>query len=236
MAKPSLPELLLAVGHEFNDPSLLEQAVTHSSFAHEAGAGDDYERLEFLGDAVLELIVSHMLVERFPECREGELSQMRASAVNRRTLAAIGRRLNLGEFARMSHGEAKTGGRDKDTILADVFEAVIGAIYLDAGLGAAAAFVERWFDLLFEGYDKRILFTDYKTRFQELSQAKFGAAPVYRIRETSGPDHDKRFVIEATLGRKVYGVGQGRSKKEAEQEAAKAAFDKIARGEEPVAE
>ncbi len=231
MAIASDAELQLAIGHEFNDPALLRQALTHSSYANEDPGGDDYERLEFLGDAVLELIVSHMLLDRFPECREGELSQMRASAVNRRTLAAIGRRLRLGEHTRMSHGEEKTGGRDKDTILADVFEAVIGSLYLDAGLGAAAAFIERWFDLLFEGYDRRILFTDYKTRLQETTQARFGAAPTYRVLGATGPDHDKRFTIEASLGSKIFGVGQGRSKKDAEQEAAKAAFEKISQDE-----
>jgi ribonuclease-3 len=224
---PNSAELALAIGHEFNDPALLTRALTHSSFANERGEDDDYEQLEFLGDAVLELVVSHMLLDRFPNAREGELSRLRASAVNRRTLAAIGRRLALGEHIRMSHGEEKTGGRDKDTILADALEAVVGAIYLDAGLGAAAAFVERYLDVLFEGVDQRLLFTDHKTRLQELAQGEMGVVPHYRIVDTSGPDHDKRFVVEAVIGKRAYGVGEGRSKKEAEQDAAKRAFEAL---------
>jgi ribonuclease-3 len=220
-------ELLVGIGHEFNDPSLLERALTHSSFANEQGRPQDYERLEFLGDAVLELVVSHLLLDRFPDAQEGELSRLRASSVNRRTLAAIGRRLGLGDYVQMSHGEEKTGGREKETILADAFEAVIGAVYLDGGLGAAAEFVERYFDLLFEGADQRLLFTDYKTKLQEVTQASYGGAPGYRVVESSGPDHDKRFVVQAYVGGTRVGEGEGRSKKEAEQQAAKQAFEKL---------
>ncbi|NLH48766.1 MAG: ribonuclease III [Myxococcales bacterium] len=227
MEKPEFEELLRAIGHEFNDPTLLQRAITHSSFANEAGHSEDYERLEFLGDAVLELIVSHMLLDRFPEHKEGELSRLRASAVNRHTLATIARRLGMGEFVQMSRGEEKTGGREKETILADVFEAVIGAIYLDGGLGAAGSFIERYFDLLFAGADERILFTDYKTRLQEASQAQLAATPTYRILETTGPDHDKRFVVEVSIGRAPYGTGTGKSKKEAEQQAAKVAYERL---------
>ncbi|MDP8225545.1 MAG: ribonuclease III [Candidatus Lernaella stagnicola] len=229
--RPTLEELLIALGHDFNDRSLLERALTHSSFANESEESEDYERLEFLGDAVLELVVSDMLVERFPDHKEGELSRRRASAVNRRTLAAIARRLGLGEHVRMSHGEEKTGGREKDTILADVFEAVVGSIYLDAGLGAAAAFIERYFDLLFEGFDEKLLFKDYKTRLQEISQAKYGSAPYYRVVGASGPDHNKRFVVHVIIADQLFGEGEGRSKKDAEQAAAQAAFGHLA-GEE----
>jgi ribonuclease III len=220
-------ELLIALGHRYNDQSLLRRALTHTSFANEAGSEENYERLEFLGDAVLELVISHMLVDRFPDQREGELSRMRASAVNGRTLAGIARRLGLGEHVQMSYGEEKTGGREKDTILADVFEAIIGSIYLDAGLGAAAAFVERYFDLLFEGYDQKLLFHDYKTQLQELAQSIHGQAPQYRVVDTTGPDHEKLFVVHAFIGGELAGEGEGRSKKDAEQRAAKAAFTKI---------
>jgi ribonuclease-3 len=227
----SLDELLLTIGHAFNDPRLLQQALTHSSYANESGEPGDYERLEFLGDAVLELVVSHLLLGRFPDEGEGALSRLRASAVNRRTLAAIARRLGLGEHLRLSHGEEKTGGRNKDTLLGDVFEAVIGAIYLDGGLGAAANFVERYFDLLFEEVNQELLFNDYKTRLQEISQARLGRTPVYRTVAASGPDHEKTFEIEVALGDRMVGRGSGSSKKQAEQAAAKQAFEQL-QGEE----
>jgi len=225
--QPSLDELRMTIGHAFNNIELLKQALTHSSYANESGVSGDYERLEFLGDAVLELVVSHMLVDRYPDRQEGELSRMRASAVNKRTLAAIARRLGIGEHIRMSFGEEKTGGREKDTLLADVFEALVGAIYLDAGLGAAAAFIERYFDMLFAGISKNLLFVDYKTRLQEIAQARFQATPIYRTVSTSGPDHQKTFVIEVMLNKKVYGRGEGRSKKEAEQNAAQQAHEAL---------
>lgn len=225
MDYPPLAELLLVIGHPFNDLSLLEEALTHASYANEAGQVRDYQRLEFLGDAVLELVVSDMLLERFPDHKEGDLSRLRASSVNGRTLAGLSRRLGLGPQIRMSHGEEKTGGRDKDTILADVFEALVGAVYRDAGLGAAACFVERFFDLLFETADHRLRFTDYKTRLQEVAQAKRGAAPLYRVVDTSGPDHDKLFVVEVLISKKKFGRGEGKSKKEAEQQAAKCAYE-----------
>lgn len=224
-------QLEFIFGHTYTDDSLLERALTHSSYVNEVGEGDDYERLEFLGDAVLELVVSDMLVERFPKHREGELSRMRASAVNRGTLAGITRRLGLGPHIRMSHGEDKTGGRDKETILADIFEAVIGSIYLDAGLGAAAGFIERHFDLMFEGEDSRLLFTDYKTRLQEAVQGRFGRPPAYRVVDASGPDHNKSFEVEVAIQGKVWGRGEGSSKKAAEQDAAKSATQRLAREE-----
>lgn len=220
-------DLLLTIGHRFNNPALLEQALTHSSFANETGITENYERLEFLGDAVLELVVSQMLVERYPDWNEGELSRLRASAVNKKTLAAIAQKLGLGDYVRMSFGEYKTGGRQKNTILADVFESVLGAIYLDAGLGAASAFVERYFDVLFAGVDQALLFTDYKTRLQELAQAELQRPPLYRIIDASGPDHAKVFRIEVLIGGQVYGEGTGRSKKQAEQMAAKEACRRL---------
>lgn len=223
----SLDELMVAIGHVFNNRELLQLALTHASYANESGEKGDYERLEFLGDAVLELIVSHMLVIRFPEEGEGQLSRLRASAVNRRTLAAIARRLGLGDHLRLSHGEQKTGGRNKDTLLADVFEAVIGAIYLDGGFGAASAFVERYFDLLFAGVNAELLFSDYKTRLQEVSQASLGRTPTYRTVAASGPDHEKVFEIEVLVGERVLGNGSGTSKKQAEQAAAKMAYEAL---------
>jgi len=223
----SLEELLLAIGHSFNNPDLLRRALTHASYANEAGEQEDYEQMEFLGDAVLELVVSHLLFLRFPDEGEGVLSRLRASAVNRGTLAAIARRLGLGEHIRLSHGEEKTGGRNKDTLLADVFEAVVGAIYLDGGLGAAANFVERYFDMLFEGLNQGLLFSDYKTRLQELSQSQLNRMPVYRTVGSRGPDHEKTFEIEVTLGDEIYGRGCGPSKKQAEQAAAKQAYERM---------
>ena len=227
---PPLEELMELLGHEFNNPRLLERALTHSSYANESGTAEDYEQLEFLGDAVLELVVSDMLVARFPEYKEGELSRVRASAVNRNSLASIAQHLELGQHLRLSFGEEKTGGREKSTILADVFESIIGAIYLDGGFGAAASFIERYIDMLLEGDRRQFLFTDYKTRLQELAQARLQAVPSYRTVSSTGPDHDKTFEIEVFLANRMYGRGVGKSKKEAEQRAAQQAFEELTGG------
>jgi len=222
-----MEELFVALGHHFNNPALLAQALTHSSYANEKGLEDHYERLEFLGDAVLELIVSHMLIERYPDHREGDLSRMRASVVNKKTLAGIARRLGIGQYILLSYGEDKTGGREKGSLLADVFEAIIGAIYLDGGLGAAADFVERYFEMIFAGIAKEIVFRDYKTRLQEAAQARLQATPNYQVVDASGPDHERSFTVEVSLRNRLYGSGVGRSKKQAEQMAAKQALQRL---------
>ncbi|MBZ0271328.1 ribonuclease III [bacterium] len=218
-------DLAARLGVDFRDPNLLTQALTHASYVHEKSeAGGDYERLEFLGDAVLQLAISHMLLRDNPELGSGELTKFRAGIVNKDTLARLAGDLELGKFIRLSRGETRTLGREKKRLLADVFESVIGAIYLDQGFGAAHDFVKRQFAEVFAGKVERLLVVDYKTRVQEITQERFNTLPDYRHVAAKGPDHDKRFEVELWVGREKYGVGNGRSKKEAEQAAAREAW------------
>lgn len=203
------------LGHRFARPAHLEVALTHRSF----GEGENNERLEFLGDAVLALGMSDLLMARFPEAREGELSKMRASLVNAEVLARKARELDLGRWLRLGKGEAKSGGHDKPSILAAAFEALLGAVYLDAGYERARAVVEAQFtaDVL---EHLTVGLRDYKTELQELTQRLFRETPVYTLVEESGPDHQKHFVSEIVIAGRACGRGLGRSKKTAEQAAA----------------
>jgi ribonuclease-3 len=211
-----------ALGIEL-DPSFLQLALTHRSFAFEAGGLPTNERLEFLGDAVLGLVVADLLYREYPAEPEGRLAKFRAAAVNTLSLADVGRRLDLGTHVRLGRGEEQSGGRDKDSILADTVEALIGAAYLDAGMAAAADLVSRLFrDLLREIATSRESL-DYKTSLQELTAAGQAGLPRYEVSE-SGPDHQKRFAATVTIGGTVLGRGEGRNKKEAEQRAAAEAF------------
>ena len=231
IAVSALAELELVLGHEFRDPRWLLQALTHSSRIPERTAEDspgDNEKLEFLGDAVLELLVSEELVRTFPDWREGQLSKSRARLVNAASLCTVAQRLGLGKHLRLSRGEEKTGGRSKPAILADAYEAVVAAIYLDAGLDAARRFVRK---SLIEG-----AFTvaadslgrpDHKSALQELLQAR-GMSPCnYRVVEEAGPDHEKTFRVEVRIGGEITAAGIGRTKKEAEQAAAVAALHQL---------
>jgi len=200
-----------ALGHRFERPEQLAVALTHRSF----GEGENNEKLEFLGDAVLALAMSDLLMARFPEAREGDLSKMRASLVNAEVLARKTRELDLGRWLRLGKGEEKNGGREKPSILAAVYEALLGAIYLDAGYERARSVVE---------------LRDYKTELQELTQRLFRETPAYTLVEESGPDHEKRFVSEIAIGGRLFGRGVGRSKKTAEQAAAMQALAALARG------
>ena len=213
-----------ALGHRFARPEQLGVALTHRSF----GEGENNEKFEFLGDAVLALAMSDLLMTRFPEAREGELSKMRASLVNAEVLARKARELNLGRWLRLGKGEAKSGGHEKPSILAAGYEALLGAIYLDAGYERARAVVEMHFtaDVL-EHLTAGL--RDYKTELQELTQRLFRETPVYTLVEESGPDHEKRFVSEITIAGRACGRGLGRSKKTAEQAAAMEAFAALAR-------
>lgn len=221
-----LSEVCRLLGASFNDKLLLDTALTHRSYVHEASdhEGGDYERLEFLGDAVLELALSHLLVERFPSLGAGDLSKIRAAAVNKKSLSLLARELGLGHYVRLSRGEKLTAGREKSSILSDVFESVIGAMYLDQGFDAALSFVREQFKDIFKGRTDRILTFDYKTRLQELTQAEFRATPNYRLVSATGPDHDKIFVVEISVNSRILGSGSGRTKKDAEQSAAQSAF------------
>ena len=207
-------------------PGLLERALTHRSFAYENGGLPTNERLEFLGDAVLGLVVTDTLFRAHPDLPEGQLAKLRAAVVNMRALAGVARGLGVGAHLRLGKGEEATGGRDKSSILADTLEALIGAVYLDRGLDEASAVVHRLFDPLIADSATRGAGLDWKTSLQELTAAEMLGVPEYLI-EDSGPDHEKSFRATARVGGRDWGAGEGRSKKEAEQRAAEAAWTAI---------
>ncbi|MCP9986292.1 ribonuclease III [Streptomyces sudanensis] len=208
------------------ESALLVRALTHRSYAYENGGLPTNERLEFLGDSVLGLVVTDTLYRTHPDLPEGQLAKLRAAVVNSRALAEVGRGLDLGSFIRLGRGEEGTGGRDKASILADTLEAVIGAVYLDKGLDAASELVHRLFDPLIEKSSNLGAGLDWKTSLQELTAAEGLGVPEYLVTET-GPDHEKTFTAAARVGGVSYGTGTGRSKKEAEQQAAEAAWRAI---------
>ena len=211
-------------------PTLLERALTHRSFAYEHGGLPTNERLEFLGDAVLGLVVTDALFREYPDLPEGHLAKLRAAVVNMRALADVARGLHLGDYVRLGRGEEGTGGRDKASILADTLEAVIGAVYIDRGLDAADVLVHRLFDPVIARSARLGAGLDWKTSLQELTAASVLGVPEYHVDE-SGPDHQKSFQALVRVGGRVYGSGTGRSKKEAEQHAAEAAWSAISNGE-----
>jgi ribonuclease III len=213
------------VGYEFTDSLLLAQALTHRSVSSEDQTRHDNERLEFLGDAVLQLAVTDYLYLTYPDLAEGKLAKVRAAVVSRPTLAEVAHEIGLGEYLEMTQAEDRTGGRDKDSILADAVEALIGAVYLDAGLEPARALVMRLLDGRVDERAKRPGLMDYKTRLQEVV-ARDGKRPVY-VTEGSGPDHERAFVARVAVDGQELGVGAGRSKKEAEQGAAERALARL---------
>jgi ribonuclease III len=206
------------------DPVLLERALTHRSYAYENGGLPTNERLEFLGDSVLGLVVTDMAFDAFPRLPEGELAKLRAAIVNAQALADVARSLGLGGLVRLGKGEEQSGGRDKASILADALEAVFGAVYLDLGLDEARSLIERLFRPLMEAYARGEGDRDYKTILQELASRQLHSMPEYRL-EDRGPDHEKEFTATVFLNGQQMGTGIGRSKKEAEQRAAREAFD-----------
>ena len=222
-----LKELQKTLSYKFKNEAILAQALTHKSYANEKkGIIKDNERLEFLGDAVLDLSISHLIMERFPDLSEGDMSKLRASVVNENYLAMMAEEFELNQYLLLGHGEELSGGRNKPSILADSFEAVIAAIYLDGGFDAAFKTVSRHFiDLL----SKTDLYGDYKTRLQELTQERLKCMPSYTLKSTSGPDHARVFEVELHIEGKLYGDGKGKTKKEAEQKAAKEALENIAK-------
>jgi ribonuclease III len=209
------------LGYQFKDRTLLETAVRHASWAneHPDDPVGDNERLEFLGDAVLDLIVGHKLMVRFPKLREGQLSVTRAQVVSENGLAGIAARLGLGEWILLGKGEDRSGGRSKGSILADAFEALVAAVYVDGGFDAAWRLVGRLLDDRIEKVQFRG-FSDHKTRLQEAAQAKLKTTPTYEVVAELGPDHDKRFIVEVLMLDRIWSRAIGRSKKEAEQLAA----------------
>ena len=212
------------LGYTFKDPALLLRCLTHVSYDRQKSEGHN-EVLEFLGDAVLDLAVSDLLIRHNPEKSEGDLSRMRAGLVNSSVLAEKAALLNLGAVLRIGKGEERSGGRTKPSILAGAFEALLGGVYQEGGYEAAHGVVERYFAA--DVTTKTLGQHDYKTRLQEISQMLFHAPPNYRVVSETGPDHEKRFVTEIVVGGKVLGKGEGKSKKQSEQEAAKKALDAL---------
>jgi ribonuclease-3 len=231
------------LGHKFSSKELLERALTHSSAVPELrGAGTeepinaplprDNERLEFLGDTVLELLASEYLLSSFPEWSEGQLSKSRAHIVNASSLEAAARRLRLGDHLRLGRGEEKTGGREKQTLLADAFEAVVAAVYLDAGLGSARDVLRRaLFEHALEEGGDRISESDHKSALQEFLQGRGQPPAEYRLAGESGPDHQKIFQIEVWVSGERMAHGEGSTKKEAEQQAAQSALEQLERSQ-----
>ncbi|HAV63529.1 MAG TPA: ribonuclease III [Verrucomicrobiales bacterium] len=217
----SLADLEASLGYRFKDPTLLRTALTHPSLAYDAGARVAHnQRLEFLGDAVLELALTHELFRKFPDLGEGPLTKARAQFVNKRTLAEESRRLRLGEHLQLSHGEEQSGGRDKQSALADVFEAVVGAIFLDGGFDAASGFVNRCFQETFGELTDLPSLDNPKGELQEMLQIGAAEPPHYEITSISGPDHDREFACVVYHRNRQLGAGRGKSKKAAESAAA----------------
>lgn len=219
-------DLEAALNITFTDKSLLIRALTHRSYLNEAAypAALDNERLEFLGDAVLDFLTGESLYHRFPEMREGELTNLRSALVKRDTLARFAREINLGEYMFIGKGERAAGGHRRVPLLAGAFEALIGALYLDQGLEAVKTFWLRFADPYLERIVRGRLAKDAKSLLQELSQAAFQLKPMYHLISESGPDHAKEFVVEVRVGERVLGIGHGHTKQGAEQEAASAAL------------
>lgn len=217
--KYSLEELENRIGYTFRNRKLLRQAVTHSSFANEQRINklEDYERLEFLGDAVLELVSSEFLFHENPQMPEGKLTRLRSSMVCEPALAYCARDLELGQYMLLGKGEEATGGRNRESITSDAMEALIGAMYLDGGIEAARQFIHRF---ILSDLENKILFYDSKTVLQEMVQTTPGARFGYELTGEEGPDHDKEFLVDAVLDGKIIGQGKGRTKKAAEQQAA----------------
>jgi len=213
------------IGYRFRDPGLVREALTHKSYAYERGSVAHNERLEFLGDSVLSAVIAHRLFIRNPDEDEGHLSKRKAALVSRSTLADWAVRVGIGSYLLLGSGEESTGGRTRPSILSNALEAVIGAVYLDGGFEAARGFIH---SCLLDD-DSEFVETDFKSRLQEVVQKRHKVPPEYQLTHTAGPDHDKTFSVKVRLGGRILGVGEGKTKKEAEQDAARAALEKMHR-------
>jgi ribonuclease-3 len=219
--KENLSEFELILGYRFTDLRLLQKALIHSSFAFEQSQiGKNNETLEFLGDAVLDLVIGHSLIKRYPEMREGELTKLRAALVNETHLAGMARAIDLGRFLCLGKGEDASNGRNKSSILSCAYEAVIGAIFEDGGYESVAELVNRFFIPAIEGKKEALLVADAKSRLQEELQEQFNEAPTYRLDKEEGPSHKRVFTVSVLFHGVQLGTGTARSKKEAEQRAA----------------
>ena len=222
-----IKDLEAAIGYHFHNISLLQNALTHSSYANERWHNSllSNERLEFLGDSILGMLVAEYLFRNFPNRPEGELTRMRADMVCEKTLAAVANSIHLGDHLLLGHGEEQGGGRSRDSILADAMESVIAACFLDGGMEAALQIIRRF--ILVEVPVTRLHNADYKTQLQELVQQKRNQVLSYSLARESGPDHDKQFEVEVCINGSVVGTGRGSSKKRAEQDAARAAIARL---------
>ena len=220
----------MKIGYPFNDKRLLETAFTHRSYLNEnrAAGREHNERLEFLGDAVLELVVTQFLFAKYPEKPEGELTAYRAALVNTQSISDAAQKLGMNDYMLLSRGESRDTGRARMIILANAFEALIGALYLDQGYAAAEKFIADQLFYKTEDVVEKRLWQDAKSRFQEIAQEKLGITPTYQLLDQSGPDHDRQFVVGAFVGQGKIATGEGRSKQEAEQDAAQKAL--VAKG------
>jgi ribonuclease-3 len=225
----SLKELERRLRYPFNDIGLLDRALTHQSYVNETASTDKVsnEVLEFLGDAVLNLTVSHLLLQKFPEAREGTLSMRRAQLVKQSSLAFLFKELRLDEHLLLGKGELSNGGMKKSSILANAYEALIGAIFMDSGFYQALEIIEHHFEPYLQTKTPSLLFNDFKSLLQIHAQQSFGVSPQYRVLKESGPDHDKQFQASAIINGEIKGTGWGKSKKLAEQEAARNALEEI---------
>ncbi len=226
LSEEILYNLKNAIGYDFRDVEIVKQAFRHASFVHESQdySKGDNERLEFLGDAVLDLAVGHMLMNLLPDAKEGELSKLRASIVSESGLSRASRELRLGEMILLGKGEEASGGKDKPSIIADTLEALIGAVYLDGGFEKAMKVIERILGPLMSETIAKGIHDDFKSLLQEYTQQTCKSLPAYQLVAESGPPHDKTFRVCARLSGTVLAEGVGKSKKEAEQEAAKEAY------------
>ena len=222
-----IKDLEAAIGYQFKNVSLLQNALAHSSYANERYHNSlmSNERLEFLGDSVLGMLVAEHLYRNFPDRPEGELTRMRADMVCEKSLASVAARIGLGQHLMLGNGEEQGGGRNRDSILADAMESVIAAAFLDGGMAAARQFIDQY--ILVEVPVTKLHNADYKTALQELVQQKKNQVLTYTLIGESGPDHDKRFEVEVKLNGEVVGVGSGSSKKRAEQDAAHSAIEAL---------
>jgi ribonuclease-3 len=216
---PSLSQAEKGIKVKFQNIKLLEEALTHKSYAIEHGQVLCNERLEFLGDSVISSVVANFLFVKFPNVDEGKLSKMKSQIVSRASLCVWAQEMKLGQYLFLSQGEEATGGRTRDSLLGNTYEALVGALFLDQGYEAAQKFIMRQLSK-----KKRIIENDFKSRLQEIVQKKFKTPPSYFVVGEIGPDHDKKFTLEVRINKKVLGTGEGRSKKEAEQFAAKEAL------------
>lgn len=224
--RDALSELSRELGYAFRQLDLLDRALRHSSYVHEHPEGDpSNERLEYLGDAVLELVITEFLYTRFPDATEGQLSKARSGVVNEHRLAATARRLGLGDYLLLGRGEANQRGHEKPSILADALEAVAAAVYLDGGLEPARSVLEALLSEVANSAIQKAYRKDYKTQLQEVVQEALHITPRYYLVNAEGPDHDKRFEVALEIDGREVTTGRGRSKKEAEQDAARLALD-----------